>query len=832
MNVDKKLTTAIVAVLVLSIIVPLNFLPTNAQTAASKKTYAFIGTMPNPIGQGQTLILHIGIPDALQKDGDGWTGITVTVTKPDNTTETIGPYKTDSTGSTGALYTPTTTGTYYFQTHFPAQWYNYTAYNYYTQTTVTSNTYYEASDSDKLAVTVQEEAIPFYPGQALPTEYWSRPINSQLREWYQIGGNWLVPTPILPTDNLYAPYNDGPETAHVLWTNPIGDTMGGLAGGVDQTGYGTGDAYEGKALGGIIIGGVLYYNKYDSNQPQQAVVAINLHTGEKLWEKTLLANGRISFGQVLRWSSMNYQGDFSYIYVVSGGGYTGLPEVWSAFEPLNGDWKFNMTNLPSGTNYYGPNGEILRYTINKAAGWIAQWNSTAAVVKDNTGMADSWGSQTSGKVINAATKGYDLNVTIPKNLPGSIQLANPLDKIVGQSINQTHVSLWAISLKPDQQGQVLYNKVWNAPTDWASGNLTISWAAGSLTDNIAVLWARETQQYYGFSLSTGDFLWGPSERQHYLSIFDLVTTINYGYIISTGCSGRVYCYNATTGQRLWNYTAEDPYTEFTIGNDWWIQQQFIADGKVYIGQVEHSGNQPLPRGAPFLCMDIATGKVVWKMDGGYRQTCWGGKAMIGDSIIALQDTYDQRFYAIGKGPSQTTVDAPATGIKLGDSLIIRGTVTDISPGTSKYETAARFPSGVPAISDASQSEWMKYVYMQFARPTNATGVDVSLDTVDPNGNYIHIGNTTTDSTGMFSYQWVPEIPGKYTVIATFPGSSAYYSSLSETAIAVDNTAATPTPSPQPQTSIADTYFVPAIAGIFVAIIALGILMVALLRKRP
>ena len=78
-----------------------------------------------------------------------------------------------------------------------------------------------------------------------------------------ISGNWLIPTPILPTDNLYAADNDdAPESAHVLWTKPIGDTIGGLAGGVDATGYGIGDAYEGK-WGGIAIGGIFFYNKYD-----------------------------------------------------------------------------------------------------------------------------------------------------------------------------------------------------------------------------------------------------------------------------------------------------------------------------------------------------------------------------------------------------------------------------------------------------------------------------------------------------------------------------------------------------------------------------------------
>jgi len=817
-KMEKKINIIVAVALIIALTFPLSFLPTNA--ASAKSTAAYIGAMPNPVGVGQTVMLHVGIPDALQTATDGFKGLTVTVVKPNNQTVTLGPYSTDSTGGTGALFTPDMAGTYYLKTNFPQQDYR--------------NVTYKASTSQELALVVQEDAISYYPGNALPQEYWSRPINQQLREWYTISGNWLVPIPTLPTDNVYAPYNDdAPESPHILWATPVGDTIGGLAGGVDITGYGTGDAYEGKFGGGVIIGGILFYNKYDSGQPQQAVVAIDLHSGEKLWTKTfanvngsaIYGNGRIAFGQVLRFSSMNYQGDFSYLWITSG-------TNWFAFEPLTGDWKYNMTNVPSGTNYYGPKGEILKYTYNAANGWLAQWNSSSVVLKSNTGMAVAWGSQVRGRTFDAQTKGYDWNATIPKGLPGSVRTVNPLDKLVGASINSTTVEIWALNLKPGQEGQLLYRTAWSAPAAWAEGNQTINWAAASLTDNVAVVVSKEYLNYYAFDLTNGRFLWGPSEPDNYLNMFDRISTINYGKLISSGAGGEIRCYNAKTGELLWDYIVDDPYTEFTIGNHWWMQQLFIADGKVYLGQVEHSGNQPLPRDAPFMCLDIETGNVVFRMNGGLRQTCWGGKAMIADSIIACMNTYDQRVYAVGKGPSQTTVTASPKVSIGGSSVILEGTVTDISPGTEEYALTARFPNGVPAVSDASMSEWMKYVYMQFARPTNASGVEVTLDAIDPNGNYIHIGDSTSDASGMYSLQWTPEIPGKYNIIATFAGTASYYASFSETAIAVDPAPATPTPSPQPLQSVADMYFVPAIAGLFVVIIVVGLVMAVLIRKRP
>jgi hypothetical protein len=131
------------------------------------------------------------------------------------------------------------------------------------------------------------------------------------------------------------------------------------------------------------------------------------------------------------------------------------------------------------------------------------------------------------------------------------------------------------------------------------------------------------------------------------------------------------------------------------------------------------------------------------------------------------------------------------------------------------------------------SDWMLYVYKQFERPLNATGVDVSINVLDANGNFRNIGTTKSDANGFYSFQWSPDIPGKYTVIATFNGSKAYYGSYAETAFAVDNApAATATPTPTP-TSVADMYFVPAIAGLFVVIIIIGVVLaVLMLRKRP
>ena len=123
--------------------------------------------------------------------------------------------------------------------------------------------------------------------------------------------------------------------------------------------------------------------------------------------------------------------------------------------------------------------------------------------------------------------------------------------------------------------------------------------------------------------------------------------------------------------------------------------------------------------------------------------------------------------------------------------------------------------------------------MQKPRPTDATGVDITISVIDANGNYRELEKTTSSSNGYYSIAWTPDIPGKYNVYASFAGSESYWPSHVETAFVVDPAQPTPAPTEYPVESVADMYFVPAIAGIIVAIIIVGaVLALLMLRKRP
>jgi hypothetical protein len=206
-------------------------------------------------------------------------------------------------------------------------------------------------------------------------------------------------------------------------------------------------------------------------------------------------------------------------------------------------------------------------------------------------------------------------------------------------------------------------------------------------------------------------------------------------------------------------------------------------------------------------------------------------ATIVDGYVSVLNAYDNQLYTYGKGPSRITVTAPDVGVTTQTPITIRGTITDIAAGSKQEQTAANFPNGLPCVSDASMNRWMEYVYMQQPKPTNTTGVPITISVIDANGNYRTIGSTVSDAMGTYAFNWTPDIAGAYTVYATFAGTEAYYPSSAATAFYAAEPAATQTPAPT-VTSMADQYFIPAIAGLFVAIIICIAMVALVLMKKP
>ncbi|KON31671.1 hypothetical protein AC477_03990, partial [miscellaneous Crenarchaeota group-1 archaeon SG8-32-1] len=298
----------------------------------------------------------------------------------------------------------------------------------------------------------------------------------------------------------------------------------------------------------------------------------------------------------------------------------------------------------------------------------------------------------------------------------------------------------------------------------------------------------------GFSLDTGNLIW-TTTPEPYLSVYDKWYGNCYGYgnFYTGRASGQVNCYDLETGNRLWTYDVKDPYAEILWSNNFPIEFHFIADGKVVVSYGEHSPINPTGRGAPLVVLNATTGEEIWKLS--WFNNWWGGVVMIGDSIMVGMNGYDNRLYAIGKGPTAITAETTNEVIPRYTGVSIKGTVTDIAPGTKDFAVAARFPNGVPAVADEYMTDWMQYVYMQYQRPTDTMGVPVRIQVVDPAGAYAWIGTATSDAYGNYEYSFIPQMEGTYTIIATFIGSKAYWGSQTTTYLTVGP--ATPTVSIPP-----------------------------------
>lgn len=381
-----------------------------------------------------------------------------------------------------------------------------------------------------------------------------------------------------------------------------------------------------------------------------------------------------------------------------------------------------------------------------------------------------------------------------------------------------------INLKEGHEGEVMW--IQNRTGD--EGRQGPSVSKGRMGSGYMLEFIVEQMKYFGYSMQTGAKVW---ETPVIEDAFGQYNSASTGTIIvgdkayRQSYDGKVRSYDLATGALVWEWYQGDAGLSSVYNSYPYYQDLGGGGGQIVVGNMEHSPGSPLPLNYSLNSIDAETGELTWSLNGAITQ------AIMADGYIVGINNYDNSLYAIGKGQSATTVASSNPVLTLGESTLLTGTVTDQSPGQTCLGKPA---AGTPAIADEDMGAWMAYLYMQQQKPANAKGVEVTISVIDSNNNFYEVGKTTTDTeTGLYKLMWEPEIPGTYTVIATFAGSESYWQSLGETAIGVidapEHTAA-PTAVPE---SVADMYFVPAIAGIIVAIVIVGaVLALLLLRKRP
>ncbi len=794
---NKKIITIALILMLTATSSLLIALPTANAAVEQWDTFAYVIATPNPVQVNTPLVVSFRIdktnPLALIRT-NLFTGFTVQITKPDGTTETKGPYTADSTSGSWFQYTPTTVGTYKFQTFFAGQWANRTGAGSYER-------WYKPSQSSILQVTVQQDPIPTYDkSPPLPTDYWTRPINAENKGWWQIADNWLMQGYdrtgwSTHSTTVFAPYTSGPETPHVLWTRSI--DFGGIVGGQfgDKV-FRTGLSYE-QYYSPIILGGRIIYNEHGSATSSDVfgTRCIDLYTGEEIW---YLDEVTIDFAQTLDFNSGNEHGLITCMWSTSGNN-------WTNYDAWSGEKLFTITNMTglTGTTTFGPNGEVVSYLMggNATNRWISMWNSTKAIV----GLIADYYSPRVGSIYNGRN-GIEWNVTVP-DVPGTqsitligegYALATVIDETVYPNVYQEMVyDLNAI--KKDNNGNypASINHLWiaNRTAQYYGASNAIR-TTNTINSGVYARYDQATMKVTAFDIKTGAKLWQSTELPGGgWANFERSWTIAYGIVFGSGMDGHIYAWDAKTGAMKWDYYFgsagyENAYGAYPVYNGY-----TVADGKVYVCNDEHSPDAVMWRGGRLYCIDAYTGEGLWNISG------WLRHAVISDGLLTSNNVLDMKIYTIGKGPSQTTVSAPQSAVTVGSPIAITGTVTDQSPSAK----------GTPAIADLYMSAWMEYLHMQKTFPANATGVPIKIMAIDPSGNPVDIGTVTSDNSGSYGIAFTPTMEGKYQIKATFEGTQAYGDSSATAYLvvgpAIQSSVTTPTVAPT-QTPTAPTTTTP------------------------
>ena len=449
-------------------------------------------------------------------------------------------------------------------------------------------------------------------------------------------------------------------------------------------------------------------------------------------------------------------------------------------------------------------------------------------------------------LINWTTAGTTTNFT--QRIMGNVSLPFAVPTYPGGILGyntfvidpETNIMVWMAGLAP--LGVGVYHGTWMMAVDMTTGSLLWNRTYTDMTrystacfgaDHGIAICLMEGGYYAGFSERNGDLVW-KTQLMDYPWGSDSFG--GYQYISAYGMFYRcsydgIYAFNWTNGNIVWHYVDpavpfETPYTDVNGSQCYSFNGGgFAADGKLYTYNTEHTPTYPITRGWGLMALNITNGERVWRIEFS------GSPGEVSDGYLVAGNGYDGKMYVFGKGQSSTTLSAPQIAAQTGQSVILTGTVLDQSPAQP----------GTACVSASSMTTWMQYLHMQ--QPIDGlwhnetiAGVPVSLDAVDPNGNFAHISTVTTDgTTGTYGYTWTPTIAGDYKIFATFAGDDSYGSSFATTYATAVNapTTTTPTTTSAPSNLATTSDLMTYIVAVGIAIIlAVAIATVLILRKRP
>lgn len=306
------------------------------------------------------------------------------------------------------------------------------------------------------------------------------------------------------------------------------------------------------------------------------------------------------------------------------------PSAWYSGN-LVGNTPFNYSSLGTNTNWNGT--MWVNSTVRAAQGYAAMaqpaydWNISLTNQNTMFNNALSWS-------INSYSKyGYGALLT-QGNFGGRA------DTYYGGNWYGANVSY--ISLKPDStMGKVMWTKYFPA----GANNVTRALAAVDNENGVFIFEDQEPQVHWGYSLTDGSLLWGPTSPVDQFDYFRSTTRVAYGNFYFAGYGGILYCFDVKTGDLKWTYGNGGPGNSTSSGltTAWGHYPLFmpaIADGKVFLDTTEHSPDSPYYKGAQVRAVNATDGTEIWTLDG------WGtgmdaNYDIAADGYFAYLNSYDE-----------------------------------------------------------------------------------------------------------------------------------------------------------------------------------------------
>ncbi len=821
-------------------------LPAGVTPDVSYDTIAHMNFRPNPVGVSQPLLVNLWLQPPIHVSRYFKQAFLVTFTKPDGTEVKIGPMDTFAGDTTSWFeYVVDQIGTWKIKFDFHGGYFppgNYTVQEGYFSGGQVLNAplgvYYKPSSDGPYSFVVQNDVVLSWPGSPLPTDYWTRPVSPENREWWPILGNypgtgvvagvgrgvsindWPDDTNKYMSNYGFIPYVQGPKSAHIVWKRQgaIGGLIGGTLGMASFTSGGGGPSivYAGRAYESL--------TKESDGVTQNVWQCYDIRTGEVFWEKTgitqvptmiLYSEKEMTVVPGETASTLGMRVDFIYV----GGGRLITYSPWNGAVTMN----ISISPLTSGTYYASWDWPYFLSVQTLGSGASAQYRLINWTIEGDVG---------SGFTLTNFRLGVENNITWPWSSLGVV------DYEVGIAINTFGITTSSTGVTYGQRIEAASlttgASLWNATTDVTKGTEGFFSGSTRVADHGKFAVRLNDGHWHCWDLNSGKKLWVSELSSWPWGTFGCYGVQSYGGMIISNQYDAVVAYNWTNGKISWRYKYVAPYPYESLYADsetgegyypWFHEAGRIADGVLYTTNTEHSISEPIPRGHKFHAINITTGEGIWNITGTMFITDF--RSAVADGYLAFSNAYDGYMYVIGKGKSVTTVTGSPKVSVHGTNVLIEGTVLDQSP--AQLDT--------PCVSKGSMATQMEYLHMQLpidgvGHDIQMTGVPVVLTAMDSSGSVINIGTATTSAYyGTFEMAWTPPAEGTYRIIASFAGDESYGSSAASTAVAVGPAPAEIT---IPEQIVPPDYTMAILGSAIAVIVAVAVIGVALffvLRKR-